>query len=363
MSSLSSAASSTATTLLWRVKDGYAIIGLGEGPSLPVPNSPHQIESQSIEEEASSSIPESVLRYERQLRKAQHAKKAGAVLPSQELDVVYKDDSMVVVNKPPGVLTVPGINSNASILDLVHAKFATTTIQDPANMIVHRLDMDTSGLVVFGRTVEVTKKLHVIFRERTVHKEYQALVMGHVPVQAGKIDLPLQRDHAHPPFMRISTPESEVAAQQALQDLHTHGWKKLVRKKPKPSQTEFQVLERGFALGEEGDNLPFTRLQLKPITGRTHQLRVHCAALGFPIIGDPTYSLFGEACPVGGLQSVPVFCDDSTITVQPCFIPVQQAWTKKHPPNEKPMCLHAALLGFEHPVTNEFRTFRVEPAF
>ena len=83
-------------------------------------------------------------------------------------------------------------------------------------MLVHRLDMDTSGLVVFGRTAAVTKTLHRVFRDRNVEKEYQAMVMGSLPIDSGLIDLPLQRDHRHPPFMRVSTLESERAAIKAL---------------------------------------------------------------------------------------------------------------------------------------------------
>lgn len=166
--------------------------------------------------------------------------------------------------------------------------------------------------------------------------------------------------------MRVSTPESEDAAAKALVDFKAHGWKKLVRKPPKCSQTHLKVLERGTRM--QG-GLPFTRLRLTPITGRTHQLRVHCAALGFPILGDPTYGLYGEANPFGGLSEVP-----STIRVGPasqrreqsqerCAIETQKEWTKAHPPNDEPMCLHAATLQFEHPATSEMLTFEAPPRF
>jgi tRNA pseudouridine32 synthase / 23S rRNA pseudouridine746 synthase len=228
--------------------------------------------------EGSDGTPSSVLLYESQLRKAQHAKKVGTMLSSNDLHVVHVDEYLVVVNKPPGVLTVPGINCNPSLLDLVYEQYGNGT-GDPTSMIVHRLDMDTSGLVIFARTPDMTKKLHAQFRERKVTKEYECLVMGHLPLHEQgttrnaslTIDLPLQRDHEHPPFMRVSTPQSEQAAIAAVQHLQKHGWKKLVRKRPKPSQTAVTVVEQGIRNGA----LPWTRLRLVPITGRTHQLRVH----------------------------------------------------------------------------------------
>ena len=255
-------------------------------------------------------------------------------------------------------------------------------------MIVHRLDMDTSGLVVFGRNVAVTKELHHQFRERMVKKEYECLVQGHLPNFSNQhcgddsssdnddddddsqtvfyIDLPLQRDHAHPPFMRISTPVSEREAAQVLKELHQRGWTKLRHRRPKPSQTKFRILERG-----ERDGLPFSRLRLEPLTGRTHQLRVHTAALGHPIIGDPTYSLYGEAGPVGGIANISSYhCsqgkgDDKTAVgrVPQCPMEIQQAWTKTHKPNEQPMCLHAAMLEFKHPVTGETMRWDAPPDF
>jgi 23S rRNA-/tRNA-specific pseudouridylate synthase len=403
-------------------------------------------------------IPASVLQYERQHRKAQHEKKAGLVVTQDQLHVVFEDHHIVVVNKPPGVLTVPGVRSNSSLLDLVHAMYGTsssssstttaenekepdtetapppsTTISTiaPDSMIVHRLDMDTSGLVLFSRTLEITRILHAAFANRKVEKEYHALLIGHLPdsIQTATLDLPLQRDHEHPPFMRVSTPRSEHEAAATLRDLHAHGWKKLTKKRPKPSQTELRVVERGWFkyqklktstggggadVNNESDLvvaeavmtaepssgpqeqepepeqlLPYTRVRLIPITGRTHQLRVHCAALGYPIVGDPTYSLYGEASPVGGLQDYSVVVaaaarssnssddnenenananDNETLSSSVLLssrpsLDIQKAWTVAHPPNVEPMCLHAAMLQIHHPVTGELLTWEVPPAF
>jgi len=377
-----------------------------------------------------AAVPESVLIYERQLRKAQHARKVGrAVHPDQDLRVIYADEAIVVTNKPPGVLTVPGLNDRSNnLLHLVHAAYCADDNVPASQLIAHRLDMDTSGLVVFGRTAAATAQLHTAFRRRACHKEYECLVVGHwtmpeqqtvmasaaaaaaaagggggggggtavnasnnaatddddddddedsnnnnlpsPPPESFLIDLPLQKDHEHPPFMRVSTPASERAAMRAVHDLQNHGWKKLIAKKCKPSQTLVTVLERGYR--DDNPDLPYTRLRLVPITGRTHQLRVHCAALGFPIVGDPTYSLYGEAAPVGGLQDVPSVTHNDNqvdgvkgpkIVLPRCPLAVQKAWTEHHPPNERPMCLHAALLELPHPVTGDRVRWEVPPDF
>jgi tRNA pseudouridine32 synthase / 23S rRNA pseudouridine746 synthase len=324
-------------------------------------------------------VPESVLLYERQLRKAQHERKSSLPLSADDLQVIHVDDHLVVVRKPPGVLTVPGLHSKSCLLDLVHQQYGQN-MTDPVKMTVHRLDMDTSGLVVFARTVETANRLHAMFRDRLVDKQYECLIMGHFPwfddVIGGdstggdgngetnnydgklmEIDLPLQRDHEHPPFMRVSTPRSEAAAMQTVDDLKSHGFRTLVKKKPKESKTLLRVMERA-SLNVGGDDdeemtmLPYTRLRLEPITGRMHQLRVHCAALGYPIIGDPTYSYLGEAAPVGGLQSIDakVVTADGTLarSLDRCAINVQEAWIRHHPMNIKPMCLHAAYLSFPY---------------
>jgi len=304
-----------------------------------------------------------VWRLERQLRKAQHERKASVKLTAEDLDVVYCDEHIVVVNKPSGVLTVPGLHDRSSILTLVREKYQDTILPD--KQIVHRLDMDTSGLVVFGRTEEASKSLHQQFRDRTVHKEYECIVMGLVqavsPSEEFLIDLPLQRDHAHPPFRRVSTPDSEAAARNVLEELHRRDMKKHWKlKNPQQSQSRGRVLEYLT-------DLDATRIRLEPITGRTHQLRVHCAALGYPIIGDPTYSLFGEGAPFGGIEDLEAVirrddAKDETLCrgASDCL---QEEWIKKHKPNESPMCLHAALLEIDHPTTGKRLKWEIPPTF
>ena len=301
------------------------------------------------DEDESSGLPASVLQYERQRRKVQHAQCHGAAVPS--LDVIHVDESMVVVNKPPRVLTVPGVHSRDSLLQSVHTQYAVDT-PNTSHLVAHRLDMDTSGLVVFGRHREATRQLQALFREDRIHKVYQALLVEHFPYDEVLLDLPMHKDARHPPFWRVATPSSVAYNTDAVQALQKHGYRKLMDRSPRPSQTILKVLERS-----RRDNLPFTRVQLQPLTGRTHQLRVHCAALGFWIVGDPTYSLGGEGAPQGGLAG----CIDPLDGA--CSLEEQQAWLKHHRPNDARMCLHATKLEFRHPVTNEELQFEVAPDF
>jgi tRNA pseudouridine32 synthase / 23S rRNA pseudouridine746 synthase len=302
---------------------------------------------------------EIVVEYEQKVERMHMAKRAKTTI-SEQIEVVFYDENMVVVYKPPGVLCVPDINNNPSLLDIVWSQYGNagkvnaddSEHNKPSSMIVNRLDMDTSGLVVFGRTPTVTRELNQAFRERHVLKEYEALVCGHVPFDSGWIDLPLQRDHEYPPFMRVSTPKSEQAAALLIDELKQSGYKKQGRKKPKPSQTAFRVVERMYH--PLNTALPITRLRLQPKTGRTHQLRVHCAAMGHPILGDPTYGLHGDAASFGGLEdAILTALPDASLLLQRAGLDIQEALAQVHPPNAKPMCLHAALLRMKHPVTGE----------
>jgi tRNA pseudouridine32 synthase / 23S rRNA pseudouridine746 synthase len=310
-------------------------------------NELHVTETTSIE-----TIPETVLNFERQTRKAQAAKRAEAdVTLRDHLRLIYEDDHLVVVDKPSGVLCVPGVNKHSSLLGLVHQQYAPT-VQPMDRLIVHRLDMDTSGLVVFGRTLDIVTRLHKVFRDREVEKSYLALVCGHVNVNSGLIDLPLQKDHERPPFMRVATPKSELAAAQVVQDLQHHGWKKIMRRKPKPSTTEFEVLSREYL----GENLPVTRLWLKPITGRTHQLRVHCAAMGHPIVADPAYGIYGESSANGGISEE--YMD--TLSPHRASLALQRQINAL---NIEHMCLHAKELSLKHPVTAEVMKWEAKEPF
>jgi len=361
------------------------------------------------EGDSSESIPESVLQYERQMRKLRAADRASKtdVNARDHLHTVYFDDHIVVTNKPSGILCVPGVNKNKSLLDLVFDKYgsgandedekstpsATSFPRD--SMIVHRLDMDTSGIVMFARTRTAMSALHKLFRERTgTKKVYEALLVGWLDIDpwiesidendgqgvgmkegeeteedqkppksvlsnvgilgGGEIHLPLQRDHRHPPFMRVSTPESEAEARRAVEDLNHAGYKKLIAKKPKASTTQFRIISHEQWFGH-----PVTRVELIPITGRTHQLRAHCAAMGHPILGDPAYGFCGEAHPNGG------FSDNIMNKISPTCAAFELRRDAEGTVREKErtMCLHARQLTIDHPVTRKQMSFEVAPSF
>ncbi|MBB1452747.1 RNA pseudouridine synthase [Pseudoalteromonas sp. SG43-1] len=178
----------------------------------------------------------------------------------KDLSIVYKDDDLLVVNKPAEFLSVPGVN----IDDSVYMRIKTQFPEASGPLIVHRLDMSTSGLLMIALNKRVHKALQKQFIERTIDKRYVALVNGNVAEDSGVIDLPLVLDFDDKPRQMVC---------------YKHG---------KPSLTTWHVLER---------NNNITRLQLYPKTGRTHQLRVHCAhssGLNMPIIGDTHYGKKAE---------------------------------------------------------------------
>lgn len=189
-----------------------------------------------------------------------------AVPPGLDGCVVTVDDHLLVLNKPSGLLSVPGRGpENADCLS------ARVQAVWPDARVVHRLDMATSGLMVMARGPDAQRTLSEAFAQRLTHKRYEAVVAGHVddtahPTDANgwhTIDLPLVVDWPN-------RPRSIVC--------HTLG---------KPSLTRWRVIEHGVK-GQHGSG--HTRLALEPVTGRSHQLRVHLQALGHPILGDMLYS-------------------------------------------------------------------------
>jgi tRNA pseudouridine32 synthase / 23S rRNA pseudouridine746 synthase len=174
--------------------------------------------------------------------------------PAQMNWIVHLDATCVVVNKPPGLLSVPGRGPDKQDCALTRVQR-----EAPDAQVVHRLDMATSGLLIFGRGPRMQRLLSMAFERRQVHKTYVALVEGGPPGEGGEIDLPLSADWPQRPRQKV--------------DL-LHG---------KPSLTRWQ------ALGREAPGR--TRMAFEPLTGRSHQLRVHAAASGWPIVGDCLYGL------------------------------------------------------------------------
>jgi len=273
-------------------------------------------------------------------------KDAGSsAITKDDINVVYEDDHIVVVNKPSGVLTIPGKDqSNSSLNQAVFERFGSESGRMD-KMIVHRLGMDTSGLVVFARTNAALRGMNALFRARKVTRNYEALVCGHVAQDDGSIDLPLMRDYEFLPFMRVSTDDH----QRALLDLDAEEVGKQLLERPKESLTKYEVASR-----EDLDGNDVSRLVLTSISGRTHQLNVHCAAIGHPIVGDSVYGYEGEAASNGGLGEDDLPTDKASAELQQAIAAACGG---------KPMCVHAKSISFRHPVTKEDLSFESKASF
>ena len=172
--------------------------------------------------------------------------------PTDPLDVLHEDGHIIVVNKPSGLLSVPGRGEHLAdcLISRVQAAF-------PDALLVHRLDRDTSGVMVFALTAHAQRNLSMQFEKRSTKKTYVARVSGEIAEKTGTVDLPLIVDWPNRPLQKVC---------------HETG---------KPAVTDWRVLKVG---GGE------TRVRLFPKTGRSHQLRVHMLALGHVILGDPLYA-------------------------------------------------------------------------
>lgn len=174
--------------------------------------------------------------------------------PQGPLQLVHVDSELLVVNKPSGLLSVPGRGADKQdcLMSRLQAQF-------PDALPAHRLDMSTSGLLLVARGESMQRELFRLFRERAVDKRYIAAVDGLLGPDSGAIDLPLICDWPNRPRQKVD---------------HQIG---------KASLTRYRVLQRL-------PDLNITVLELEPVTGRSHQLRVHLAELGHPILGDELYA-------------------------------------------------------------------------
>jgi len=211
--------------------------------------------------------------------------------PDQGLELLYQDAHLLVLNKPAGLLSVPGRGEDKqdSLISRVQREFEDA-------LIVHRLDMATSGLLVLARDAQTHRALSIQFQQRQVSKEYVAMVYGLPPENSGLIDLPLITDWPNRPKQIVD---------------FVNG---------KASQTIYRILDTDLIQKR-------SRLALMPITGRTHQLRVHCQFLGYPIVGDRLYAR------------------------------VEQVEA------EERLLLHAQGLGFTHPHSEEALSFTLPAEF
>jgi tRNA pseudouridine32 synthase/23S rRNA pseudouridine746 synthase len=206
--------------------------------------------------------------------------------------IQYRCDDFLIINKAPGLLSVPGKGEHLFDSLLTRLQLAETSVK-----LVHRLDRDTSGLMVFALNPEAQRNLSKQFEDRVTTKKYQAILLGKL-IGEGSIDVPVRYEPSTPPL--------HVADQ-----MH-----------PKKALTYWQALDIYNI-----NNVAVTKVLLKPITGRSHQLRVHTQYIGHAIIGDQLY-----ATEIG----------HSLINR---------------------LCLHAAELSFNHPVTGERMNFNLDAEF
>lgn len=205
--------------------------------------------------------------------------------------ILYQDDVLLVVDKPSGLLTVPGRHpaNHDCLISRVQREFLTAAV-------VHRLDYDTSGVVILPLTKKALSDISKQFQARTVEKMYTAIVAGVVSPLQGVIDLPIAADPDNRPKYKICP---------------QHG---------KPSITRYQVQKGDEALQQ-------SRVQLYPVTGRSHQLRLHMQAQGYPILGDTLYA------------------PADIVALSPRLL------------------LHATEIRFTHPLSGQLLSLRAEPAF
>ncbi len=172
--------------------------------------------------------------------------------PQTPLDVLHEDAQLIIVNKPAGLLSVPGKGEH--LADCLMSRVAAAF---PGALLVHRLDRDTSGVMVFAQTPHAQRHLGLQFEKRQTKKNYLARVWGKLEPKTGTVDLPLIVDWPNRPRQMVC---------------HDTG---------KQAVTDWRVIR--------SDEVS-TRVRLMPKTGRSHQLRVHMLALGHPILGDPFYA-------------------------------------------------------------------------
>ena len=198
--------------------------------------------------------------------------------------LLYIDDALLVVDKPAGLLAVPGRGPEGA--DSLAARVQQ---RHPEARTVHRLDMSTSGLMLLARSIDAQRTLGWAFERRAVHKRYEAVVTGLLADERGRIALPLAADWPNRPRQIVDT----VCG--------------------KPSLTLWQVLQRD-------DVARRTRLRLEPVTGRTHQLRVHLMAIGHPVVGDDLYGADIATEPRLLLHACELRFDHPTTGAACCFV-------------------------------------------
>lgn len=186
-----------------------------------------------------------------------------------ELPVIYEDEDVIVIDKPAGILTHSkgALNTEATVASFIKPKLTDTAMTGNRAGIVHRLDRGTSGVIITAKNDKALKRLQKQFSTRQISKTYIAVVEGVPTPEEAIIDAPIERNPKKPQTFRVGGGG-------------------------RPSQTKYKVLIKS-ALG--GSSKLYSLLELKPQTGRTHQLRVHLKYIGHPIVGDSVYGHGGDA--------------------------------------------------------------------
>lgn len=221
-----------------------------------------------------------------------------------QLDILFEDDQLLVINKPAGLVVHPGAGNPAGTLVNALLHYDPALAKIPRAGIVHRLDKDTTGLMVVARTLPTHHALIEQLQERTVTREYQAIVQGLI-ISGGIVDAPIGRHPVHRQRMTVLSPDAAGA---------------------KPAVTRYRVVRKFSA---------HTHLQLQLETGRTHQIRVHMAHIAHPLVGDPLY---------GGRLLYP---RDASPELRHCL------------EHFKRQALHASRLRLKHPVSGELCEWEV----
>lgn len=226
----------------------------------------------------------------------------------KKIEILFEDESLIAVNKPSGMPVIPDrwddrLPNLRDLLERYYQKITETAEQ--AIWVVHRIDADTSGIILFARTAEMHRALNTMFEAQEIDKTYLALTAGGLKEKSGVISLPIRRHPKRRQYMQVNV-------------------------NGKSSETHFQIAEefRQYCL-----------VELVPKTGRTHQIRVHLAALNCPLAIDP---LYGSSAPI------------SLENIKPRF---RKNNAEKESALMQRLTLHAAKLSFQDPITNARRIF------
>ncbi len=210
--------------------------------------------------------------------------------PHTKLDILYEDEHIIALNKPPGLLSVPGRGE-----DKMDCMLSRLQLEYPQSLVIHRLDMPTSGILLFALNKEMQRQMGKLFEKKQIDKLYIAKVHGILKEKSGIINQPLITDWNNRPRQKIDY------------------------KNGKPSQTKFNLIN--------SDIYNSSLVSLQPITGRSHQLRVHMSSLGHAILGDDLYG------------------------------------TSQTRNSSKRLLLHAQTISFIHPLTNKLINIHCDENF